>query len=164
MQIITLLLHQQRLPEAIAQFKTHVGLFCQLPFESPPAFAAAHWGWVARQYTVMGELMAARNEASALQVPSLTFPSSWKIMSCLSAKIRPANRDLATYSSRTTLSWYWLQGALRLEIRFDTNLWKILLKMHSWLLIWSWDWRYLAKDCNWRTVQTFWRLNLGVSC
>ena len=71
MQVVTLLLHQQRLPEALAQFKEHMKLFRQLPFEAHPAFIAYHWAWVARQYSAMGELMTARNDSITLQVPLL---------------------------------------------------------------------------------------------
>ena len=43
-----------------------MGLFRRPPFTPPPAFAAAHWGWVARQYAVMGELINGRVDASLL--------------------------------------------------------------------------------------------------
>lgn len=65
---MTLLLHQQRLPEALAQFKEHMKLFRLLPFDAHPAFSATHFGWVVRQYTVMGELMIARADSVTLQV------------------------------------------------------------------------------------------------
>ena len=65
-QVVTLLLHQQRVQEALQQFKTHMGLFRRPPFTPPPAFAAAHWGWVSRQYAAMAELLTARADASLL--------------------------------------------------------------------------------------------------
>ena len=65
-QVVTLLLHQQRIGEALTQFGTHMRLFRRPPFTPPPAFAAAHWGWVSRQYAVMGELLGTRMDPSLL--------------------------------------------------------------------------------------------------
>ena len=76
LQVITLLLHQFRLAEALAQFKAHMSLFRQTPFESQPAFAAAHWGWVSRQYAAMGELMTSRTDLAALKVLCVLFKYS----------------------------------------------------------------------------------------
>ena len=58
MQIVTLLLHQQRVAEALQHFRSHMGLFKRPPFVPPLPFKAAHWGWVSRQYAAMGELIS----------------------------------------------------------------------------------------------------------
>lgn len=61
-QVVTLLLHQRRLAEALQQFRLHIGRF-RRPAAlqgAPPAAAAAHAGWLARQYAAMAELLAGR--------------------------------------------------------------------------------------------------------
>lgn len=69
-QVVTLLLHQRRLGEALAQFRAHLGRF-RRPAAlqgGPPAAAAVHAGWLARQYTAMAELLAARVDPAAVPV------------------------------------------------------------------------------------------------
>lgn len=66
MQVVTLLLHQANVPEALKQFQQHMGAFKKMPLPPPPAAASAHGAWVLRQYTVMGELLSSRVEAGLL--------------------------------------------------------------------------------------------------
>ena len=65
-QVVTLLLHQQCVAEALAQFRAHIGAFRQPPLPPPPAAAATHAAWLVRQYTVMGELLSQRVDAGLL--------------------------------------------------------------------------------------------------
>ena len=67
-QVVTLLLHQQSVLEALAQFRTHIGWLRSPPASppQPPAAAAAHALWLQRQYAVMGELLATRVDAGVL--------------------------------------------------------------------------------------------------
>jgi hypothetical protein len=59
--VVTLLLHQHRAAEALAQFRTHMSLFRILPFQDAPhVVQASHWAWVGRQYATMAELLASR--------------------------------------------------------------------------------------------------------
>ena len=81
MQIVTLLLHQQRVPEALQQFKAHIGLFRLPPFTPPLPFACAHWGWVARQYAAMGELIG-RVEESLLPAQVGTTHALLELNAC----------------------------------------------------------------------------------
>ena len=66
--MVTLLLHQQSVPDALGQFRTHVGWLRHPPATParPPAAAAAHALWLQRQYAVMGELLATRVDAGVL--------------------------------------------------------------------------------------------------
>ncbi|KAK9904998.1 hypothetical protein WJX75_007420 [Coccomyxa subellipsoidea] len=66
LKVVTLLLHQQCVAEALAQFRAHIGAFRQPPLPPPPAAAAAHAAWLVRQYTVMGELLSQRVDAGLL--------------------------------------------------------------------------------------------------
>ncbi len=59
-QVVTLLLHQQRVGEALGQFRGHMAAFRRPPLPLPAGAAAAHAGWLARQYAVVGELLATR--------------------------------------------------------------------------------------------------------
>ena len=65
-QVVTLLLHQQNVADALQQFRAHVGWLRAAPLPLPPAAAAAHALWVQRQYTVMGELLSTRIDAGLL--------------------------------------------------------------------------------------------------
>ncbi|KAK9807487.1 hypothetical protein WJX72_000478 [[Myrmecia] bisecta] len=65
-KVVTLLLHQHRTSEALAHFRHHITLFRKPPFEVPPGLAAAQWGWLARQYAVMGELLSSRVDPANL--------------------------------------------------------------------------------------------------
>ena len=58
--MVTLLLHQQRVGEALGQFRGHMAAFRRPPLPLPAGAAAAHAGWLARQYAVVGELLATR--------------------------------------------------------------------------------------------------------
>ncbi|KAK9825992.1 hypothetical protein WJX74_003805, partial [Apatococcus lobatus] len=58
--VTTLLLHQHRVTEALAQLKRHVELFRRPPPGVPPGYAAWHFSWVTRQYKVVGELLGGR--------------------------------------------------------------------------------------------------------
>ena len=60
MQVTTLLLHQHRVTEALAQLQRHVELFRRPPPGVPPGYAAWHFSWVTRQYKVVGELLGGR--------------------------------------------------------------------------------------------------------
>lgn len=64
--MVTLLLHQQRAGEALAQFRGHMGALRRPPGPLPPGAAASHAGWLARQYAVMGELLATRVDPGLL--------------------------------------------------------------------------------------------------
>ena len=78
--MVTLLLHQRRLPDAVAHFRAHLRRF-RAPAElvgAPPAAAAAHTGWLARQYAAMAELLSGRVEASALVSDQVGGASSCK--------------------------------------------------------------------------------------
>ncbi len=83
--MVTLLLHQRRLPDAVAQFRAHVARF-RRPRElagAPPGAAAAHAGWLARQYAAMAELLRGRVDASALsadQVRACRDTSMWNFV------------------------------------------------------------------------------------
>ena len=66
LQVVTLLLHQANVPEALAQFAQHMGAFRRMPLPPPPAAASAHGAWLVRQYTVMGDLLSSRVEAGLL--------------------------------------------------------------------------------------------------
>ncbi len=65
-QVVTLLLHQQNVGEALQQFRAHVGWLRAPPLPLPPAAAAAHALWLQRQYGVMGELLSTRIDAGLL--------------------------------------------------------------------------------------------------
>jgi Foie gras liver health family 1 len=65
---VTLLLHQHRVADALAHFRLHMQQHRRPALPLPAAAAAAHWGWVSRQYCVMGELMRQRGaEAAQIQ-------------------------------------------------------------------------------------------------
>ena len=70
--MVTLLLHQQNVAEALGQFRAHMSAFRRPPLPPPPAAAAAHAAWLVRQYSVMGELLSQRVDAGLLppQVPA----------------------------------------------------------------------------------------------
>ena len=65
-QVVTLLLHQQNVAEALGQFRAHMAAFRRPPLPPPPAAAAAHAAWLVRQYSVMGELLSQRVNAGLL--------------------------------------------------------------------------------------------------
>ena len=73
LQVVTLLLHQQCVVEALAQFRAHIAAFRQPPLPPPPAASAAHNAWLVRQYTVMGELLGSRVDPALL--PPQACPS-----------------------------------------------------------------------------------------
>ena len=69
LQVVTLLLHQHRSQEALTHFQQHLASYRHLPSQlapAPTAAAASHWGWVGRQYQVMGELMSSRVDPAHL--------------------------------------------------------------------------------------------------
>lgn len=84
-QVVTLLLHQRRLPDAVAQFRAHLARF-RRPREiagAQPGVAAAHAGWLARQYAAMAELLRGRVDVSALsadQVRARRNVSMWSLV------------------------------------------------------------------------------------
>lgn len=56
-----LLLHQQNTVRALATVREHLRLFRGVPMAGAPLeFRASHWGWVARQYAVMADLLSKR--------------------------------------------------------------------------------------------------------
>lgn len=65
-KLMSLMLHQQRIPDALAQVESHISSFRHLPPGAQPASAAAHWSWARRQYTVAGELLGNRVSAETL--------------------------------------------------------------------------------------------------
>ncbi len=68
-QVVTLLLHQHRSQEALSHFQQHLAAYRHPPPQLAPlplAAGAAHWGWVGRQYQVMGELMNSRVDPAHL--------------------------------------------------------------------------------------------------
>jgi len=67
-KIMALLLHQQRVAEALTHFERHMQTFRRAAARHtlPPAAAAAHWGWACRQYSVTGQLLLERVDASLL--------------------------------------------------------------------------------------------------
>lgn len=68
-KVVTLLLHQHRSQEALTHFQQHLATYRQPPAQVEPihpAVSAAHWGWVGRQYQVMGELMNSRVDPAHL--------------------------------------------------------------------------------------------------
>jgi hypothetical protein len=65
-QVVTLLLHQHCVGEALAEFRAHIAAFQQPPLPPPPAAAAAHFAWLVRQYTVMAELLSMRVDPALL--------------------------------------------------------------------------------------------------
>ena len=65
-QVVTLLLHQHRVGEALSQMRSHLTAFRVPPVELPPGPAAAHQAWLARQHAVLGDLLAARADPAAL--------------------------------------------------------------------------------------------------
>ena len=77
LQVVTLLLHQQRVGEALAQFRGHMAAFRRPPQPLPPGAAAAHAGWLTRQYAVMGELLATRVDP-ALLPRQVRLESFWR--------------------------------------------------------------------------------------
>lgn len=81
--MVTLLLHQQCVAEALAQFRAHIGAFRQPPLPPPPAAAAAHAAWLVRQYTVMAQLLSQRVDAGLLppQVRIYIFSFFFQIFS-----------------------------------------------------------------------------------
>ncbi|KAK9839808.1 hypothetical protein WJX81_003235 [Elliptochloris bilobata] len=66
LKVVTLLLHQQRVGEALAQFRGHMGALQRPPLPLPPGAAAVHAGWLTRQYAVMGGLLATRVDPALL--------------------------------------------------------------------------------------------------
>ncbi|KAF6251338.1 Foie gras liver health family 1-domain-containing protein [Scenedesmus sp. NREL 46B-D3] len=63
-----LLLHQQRYAEAIQQLRGHLAAFGPLPDGLPLAAAAAHYGWLSRQYQCAAEMVAtSRVDEAVLQ-------------------------------------------------------------------------------------------------
>jgi hypothetical protein len=66
-KVMMLLLHQQRAPAALAQFRDHVATFGQLPASFPPAAAAAHYAWLARQYQTAAEMIGPRVDEATLR-------------------------------------------------------------------------------------------------
>ena len=75
LQVVTLLLHQHRSQEALSHFQQHLATYRHPPPQLAPvplAAAAAHWGWVGRQYQVMGELMNSRVDPAHLP-PQVNF-------------------------------------------------------------------------------------------
>ncbi|DBA90115.1 TPA: hypothetical protein ACH3X1_003431 [Trebouxia sp. C0004] len=68
-KVVTLLLHQHRSQEALSHFQQHLAAYRHPPPQLAPvplAACAAHWGWVGRQYQVMGELMSSRVDPAHL--------------------------------------------------------------------------------------------------
>ncbi|KAL0042524.1 hypothetical protein WJX79_002345 [Trebouxia sp. C0005] len=68
-KVVTLLLHQHRSQEALSHFQQHLAAYRHPPPQLAPvplAAGAAHWGWVGRQYQVMGELMSSRVDPAHL--------------------------------------------------------------------------------------------------
>lgn len=68
-KVVTLLLHQHRSQEALSHFQQHLAAYRHPPPQLAPvplAAGAAHWGWVGRQYQVMGELMNSRVDPAHL--------------------------------------------------------------------------------------------------
>ena len=56
-----LLLHQQNTARALAQFRDHMRLLKGVPMkDAPGGFLGSHWGWIARQYAVMADLLSKR--------------------------------------------------------------------------------------------------------
>ena len=72
-QVTTLLLHQHRVTEALAQLQRHVELFRRPPPGVPPGYAAWHFSWVTRQYKVVGELLGGRVNPANLP-PQVLLP------------------------------------------------------------------------------------------
>ncbi|BDA49831.1 probable trafficking protein particle complex subunit 11 at N-terminal half [Coccomyxa sp. Obi] len=66
LKVVTLLLHQQNVAEALGQFRAHMAAFQRPLLPPPPAAAAAHAAWLVRQYSVMGELLSQRVDAGLL--------------------------------------------------------------------------------------------------
>lgn len=71
-----LLLHQQRYGEAIQQLAGHMAAFGPTPEGLPLPAAAAHYGWLARQYQCAAEMVAAsRIDEATLQAHKEVSPS-----------------------------------------------------------------------------------------
>lgn len=72
-QVVTLLLHQRRVAEVAAQLQAHLRRFRAPPqlAGAPAGAAAAHAGWVSRQYAAVAELLSGRVDLTLLadQVP-----------------------------------------------------------------------------------------------
>ena len=92
--MVTLLLHQQSVPDALAQFRTHVGWLRSPPASPPPppAAAAAHALWLQRQYAVMGELLATRVDAGVLPDQARRFARMQIVPWCVTAADMRAKR------------------------------------------------------------------------
>mmetsp|Transcript_8771 Transcript_8771/g.25258 ORF Transcript_8771/g.25258 Transcript_8771/m.25258 type:complete len:1217 (+) Transcript_8771:327-3977(+) len=60
-KLMSLMLHQQRVAETLAQVERHLSSFRVLPSVAwPPPAAASHCSWLARQYSVAGQLLTER--------------------------------------------------------------------------------------------------------
>lgn len=67
-QVVTLLLHQRRVAEVAAQLRAHLRRFRAPPqlAGAPAGAAAAHAGWVSRQYAAVAELLSGRVDLTLL--------------------------------------------------------------------------------------------------
>lgn len=74
-QVVTLLLHQQSVGEALVQFSAHISRHRRPPLPPPPAAAAAHAAWLVRQHSVMGELLSQRVDSGLLPPQVLSCSS-----------------------------------------------------------------------------------------
>ncbi|PRW58338.1 hypothetical protein C2E21_2711 [Chlorella sorokiniana] len=63
-----LLLALKQVPEALAQFDTHIRLFRRVPFEAPPGLAASHHAWLCRQHMVLAELLVSSGLGASEQL------------------------------------------------------------------------------------------------
>lgn len=82
---MTLLLHQHRSQEALSHFQQHLASYRHPPPQLAPlplAVGAAHWGWVGRQYQVMGELMNSRVDPAHLP-PQVRFVIHLCLRECI---------------------------------------------------------------------------------
>ena len=62
---LTLLLHQQRGADALAQWRAHAAAWAAPPAGCAPAVAAAHYGWLARQHRAAAEMIGAPRRVDA---------------------------------------------------------------------------------------------------
>ena len=78
LQVVTLLLHQRRVPDALAQFRSHLRRFRAPPelAGAPDGANAAHASWLSRQYAAMAELLSGRVDLSSVADQARPLPTA----------------------------------------------------------------------------------------